>query len=298
MTDSFNTKENNDSQMSNIAYEINGKSKEKLKEKLKSQKTNAFAGYYEKGIEHFKKYNFLIELERSGDHCGHNIWILSKPIPIKGINYPEDFWVYRPIYDNEDFKFLQSAYNSIENEDIKEFWEPIVFPKTRDNNLSLYADRLNQMKKVKDKYSISEEFYDYHTHDPSPNGVFGKLANGAKTWVPSMEWFQDNLKELTFDEIFVLLPKAERDIFKLWLGRVGVGRSRHIPINSDKPIEHTARMAIVLLSKQAGLGKSTITRYLYGSLNKCGFSVESFRETRERFGMGSAAKAHILEKDK
>ncbi len=80
--------------------------------------------------------------------------------------------------------------------------------------------------------------------------------------------------------------------------RVGVGRSRHIPINSDKPLEHTARMAVVLLSKQAGLGKSTLTRYLYGALNKCGFSVESFRETREKFGMGSAAKAHILEKDK
>lgn len=78
---------------------------------------------------------------------------------------------------------------------------------------------------------------------------------------------------------------------------MGVGRSRHIPINSDNPIIHTARMAIVLLSKQAGVGKSTLTRYLYGALNKCGFCIESFRETRERFGMGSAAKAHILEKD-
>lgn len=77
-----------------------------------------------------------------------------------------------------------------------------------------------------------------------------------------------------------------------------VGRSRHIPINSNEPIIHTARMAIVLLSKQAGVGKSTLTRHLYGALNKCGFSVESFRETKERFGMGSAAKAHILEKDK
>jgi len=297
MTDSHNTGKNKDPQMANLQYEICDKSVSKLKEKEKSNNASALAGYYEKGINHFKKYNLLIELEKSGDHCGHNIWILSKPIPIKGINYPNDYWVYRPIYDNEDFKVLQSAYNSIEDVNVKDFWEPIVFPRTRDNNLSLYAERLNQMKKVKDKYSISEVFYDYHTHDPSEKGIFGKLAHGAKTWVPSLDWFDDNLKELTFDEIFTLLPQAERNILKLWLGRVGVGRSRHIPINSDKPLEHTARMAVVLLSKQAGLGKSTLTRYLYGALNKCGFSVESFRETREKFGMGSAAKAHILEKD-
>lgn len=293
MSDEYNTREKKDRQSRNATgptVPTNGNNG------TNTTKRVDIASMYERGIDYFAHRDVLIELNRSGDHCGHDIWVKSAPIAIPGINYPSYFLPYRPLYTNEDYKLLQSLFNCMPD-DLKEFWHPIVMPKNP-NDLSLYTERLNAMQKIQARYTVANSFRDYHTHAPTDNGVFGKNSISPKTWVPATEWFDSKLKELTFDDIFVLLPPAERQILKLFIGRVAVGRSNHIPDNSNIPILHTARMAIVLLSKQAGIGKSTITKLLYGALNKCGFMAESFRETAERFGMKEAAMAHILEKDK
>ena len=213
MTDSYNTPEFQDPQTKHVLKSINSTDKEK------ESKFPNYSKLYEDGLNHFNSTQFLIELNSSGDHCGHDIWIESDPIPVKGINYPSYFKPYRPIFSNEDFKALNAVY-SFMPDNTKEFWEQIVFPKNKDNPLSQYSDRLNAMNKIKNRYTISDTFKYKHTHDRSDKGVFGKNSTHPKTWIPAKEWFQDNIRELTFDDIFCLLPPAERNIFKLWLGKI------------------------------------------------------------------------------
>lgn len=221
MTDAYNVAELKDPQSKNMTEQLVCRIESDSKKKDKGGEIfSNFSTLYDKGLNHFQNNDIFLELDNYGEHCYHNIWIKSEPIPIKGINYPKDFFVYRPLWNNEDFQNLFYVYNKIQDEDLKEFWTPLVFPKGRENNLSLYSERLASMKKIKDKYSIAETFNDLHTHDPSSKGIFGKQAVLPKTWVPSMDWFDDNIKSLSFDDIFVLLPQAERNILKLWLGKI------------------------------------------------------------------------------
>lgn len=270
----------------------------KKKKKEQEVEFSSLSTLYEEGIKHFAERYIIIENVFGGLHCNHEIWVKDNPMPIQGINYPSWFTPYRPLFTNEDFKQLEAAHSSLPNALLKEFWEPLIWPKGGESQLTQYANRLNLMNKVSSQYTLTDSFKYFHTHAPSSEGVFKTRAEDPRTWVPAMEWFDKRLAdEVKFDDIFSLFPYAERQIFKLWLGRVAVGRANHIPHNAETPIMHTARMAVVVMSKAAGIGKSTITNYLYGALNKCGFSVESFKNTQDKFGMGRAAMAHILQKD-
>lgn len=299
MTDPYNTtlsedKNIQDALRTQLADTV---SEAKRKKKAENSSLETLSELYERGVEHFKSRYILIESKANGMHCGHEIWLKDAPMAINGINYPNWFQPYRPLFSTADFKKLESAYSSLDQA-CKAFWEPLVWPTGGDNQLKQYSDRLSLMKRAESQYVICDSFHHGLSHDPSENGVFGKRADSPRTWIPAREWFDEKLRnEVTFDDIFSLFPHAEREIFKLWLGRVAVGRSNHIPPNASEAILHTARMAVVILSKEAGVGKSTLTNYIYGALNKCGFGVESFKNTADQFGMEKAATAHILQKD-
>lgn len=289
--DGFNTKEGGDVSTQNAL-----RAQDALPKKKDEELTTA--ELYSIGIKIFRDAGIIIKNSFGGPHCSHDVMISSPPIQIKGINYPNWFLPYRPIFTVDDYKCLESVFKTIDNGSVAEFWGPLVFPQVGDSRLNQYAQRLNLMERISSQYKMTDTFEYGHTHDPSSNGVFGKNAHRPISWVPAAEWFDSKIREnLDFDTIFCLFPPAERQIFKLWLGRVAVGRSNHLPPNANQPILHTARMAVVILSREAGIGKSTITNYLYGALNKCGFSVESFKNTGDRFGMNKAAQAHILQKD-
>lgn len=308
MTDEYNTPLSEDKNIisalltqdaqSTVAFSAKKNEEEGGNKKKEKAGAAKLAELYEKGIAHFASRGIIIENCSGGLHCGHNILVKDYARQIKGINYPGWFTPYRHLFSNSDFKQLESAYIGLKEPELLEFWEPLVQPRPGDSMLAQYSHRLNMMKRVESRYTMTDTFFYNQTHDPSENGVFGARAETPRTWIPAKEWFDERLRnEVTFDDIFCIFPEAERNILKLWIGRIGVGRSNHQPPNASSPIEHTARMAVVVLSKEAGIGKSTITNYLYGALNKCGFEVESFKDTRDRFGMANGAMAHILQKD-
>ena len=78
-------------------------------------------------------------------------------------------------------------------------------------------------------------------------------------------------------------------MLKMIIGRVGVGRSNHRPPNFLEPVDHTARMAAVIVGKDAGLGKSTIFNGMTAAFSKCGFATHTFKSTEDRFGLKAAA---------
>ena len=118
MTDAYNTSVNKDPQMANLQKEITvgtvGTVSKQVNSKEKGYSDN-YAELYNKGIKHFAKHDLLIELNKNGEHCGHDIWIKSEPTPIKGINYPKDFNPFRPLFTNEDFSAGPDYSSTMDN---------------------------------------------------------------------------------------------------------------------------------------------------------------------------------------
>ena len=82
-----------------------------------------------------------------------------------------------------------------------------------------------------------------------------------------------NSKAVTLNDVFTIFPEAETEMLKMIIGRIGVGRSNHRPPNFLEPVDHTARMAAVIVGKDAGLGKSTIFNGMTAAFSKCGFAL-------------------------
>jgi hypothetical protein len=298
MSDFFNTVENGDKQSEaalNTAEQSRPQSQQNADDGPVSVSVSAM---YKAGLDFFQSRGVILVLEQGGPFVNHNVYIKKLPTPIDGITYPEWFKVMGPIIDPEDLERLDAVYADMPPA-INDFWGPLVNPRLANNSeLLSHSEKLLRIERLKANKIIPELLNYGLTHAPSEHGVFGKRAESPNAYIPAKEWFPQKIQnELTFDDVFILFPPAEREIFKLFLGRIGCGRNNSLPPNSDKPIKHTARMALVVLGKEAGLGKSTISNSIMSALLKVGFTVETFRETKERFGIKKIAYADVCYKD-
>lgn len=304
MTDKYNTSLCNDPQSVSVikSINLNDRIDPRMRDGSKPTAEKSFSKrskLYEEGLKFLNDMKIYPVLDRSGTHCGHNIYIEKRPPEIKGINYDGFFTPQIPMFDVSDFARLEQAIESIEDPLVKGFWFPLIDPKP-DSELSRYVDRLISMGKIKSNFSTKAKIYLNMTHDPSEKGVFKKLCKNPITWIPSKDWFSEEIKNnLKFEDVFTIFPPAETEIIKLWLGRVAVGTSNHVPPNSPDgtAISHTARMAVVVVGKNAGLGKSTIFNYLLNALNSCGHSTTTFKSVQDKFGLKIGALSSVLYKD-
>ncbi len=297
MTDRFSGKAFTDPQSDSIRRTAKAQrftSKEDKAEKTKTP-TN-LSELYNKGVEHLRTFNFHIELCEIGDHVKHRILRPAPPTQIPGINYPASFQPLQDVSTLEDFQRIERAFESAETE-VRDFWMPMFRPKGGETDLSNFADRLLSMKRIQQNINIHETLNYGHTFDPDGAVCGFGFVRNPRVWVPAREWFDEKLHSVTLADVFTIFPEAEVEMLKLILGRVGVGRSNHLPPNFPKPIDHTARMAAVVVGKDAGLGKSTVFNGLTAALSKCGFNTHTFKSTEDRFGLKAAALANIAYKD-
>lgn len=297
MTDRFSGKAFTDPQSDSIRRTAKAQrftSKEDKAEKTKAP-TN-LSELYNKGVEHLRTFNFHIELCEIGDHVKHRILRPAPPTQIPGINYPASFQPLQDVSTLEDFQRIERAFESAETE-VRDFWMPMFRPKGGETDLSNFADRLLSMKRIQQNINIHETLNYGHTFDPDGAVCGFGFVRNPRVWVPAREWFDEKLHSVTLADVFTIFPEAEVEMLKLILGRVGVGRSNHLPPNFPKPIDHTARMAAVVVGKDAGLGKSTVFNGLTAALSKCGFNTHTFKSTEDRFGLKAAALANIAYKD-
>jgi hypothetical protein len=297
MTDRFSGKAFTDPQSDNIRRTAKAQRFTSKKDETNEKKapTN-LSELYNKGVEHLRTFNFHIELCETGDHIKHRILRPASPTQIAGINYPASFQPLQDISTLEDFQRIERAFESAETE-VRDFWTPLFRPKGGETDLGNFADRLLTMRRIQQNANIHETLDYGHTFDP--DGAicgFGFVRN-PRTWVPAREWFDEKLHSVTLKDVLTIFPEAEVEMLKLILGRVGVGRSNHKPPNFPEPIDHTARMAAVIVGKDAGLGKSTIFNGMTAAFSKCGFATHTFKSTEDRFGLKAAALADIAYKD-
>ena len=298
MTDRFSGKTFTDPQSENIRKAAKARKFSTKKDEDGDEKkgpTN-LSELYNKGVEHLRTFNFYIELAEGGDHIKHRILKPAPPTQIAGINYPASFQPLQDISSLEDFQRIERAFESAETE-VRDFWTPLFRPKPGETDLANFAERLLAMKRIQQNINIHETLDYGHTFDPDGQLCGFGFVRNPRVWVPAREWFDEKLQKVTLADVFTIFPEAEVEMLKLILGRVGVGRANHIPPNFPKPIDHTARMAAVIVGKDAGLGKSTIFNGLTAALSKCGFSTHTFKSTEDRFGLKAAALANVAYKD-
>lgn len=292
MTDPFNTASFKD-KTSNSVFTDASNSRKKGKKKKKAKTPSLL---YQDGIDLFKSRNIRLELCPEGTHVLHKVWIPDKPRSVVGISYPDAFQPWREIHSMEDFFLIESVLATGSSE-VKDFWQPLVHPKAGDSDLKSFSEVKLKMKEVQEKRELYEDLNYEHTFDPTGQLTGNKEALNPRIWVPDRSWFDPVLHQVKFEDVFTIFPKAERELLKLLIGRIGVGRSGHIPPGFSNPVKHTARMAAVIIGVDAGLGKSTIFSKLIAAISTTGFTSHTFRSSDAQFGLAKAAKCDLAYKD-
>ena len=298
MTDRFSGKSFSDPQSEEISKTVKARkfsSKKEDKEDKNKTPTN-LSELYSKGIEHLRTFNFTVELDEGGDHVKHRILCPAPPQQVLGITYPGSFQPLQDISSLEDFTRIERAFESAESE-VRDFWTPLFRPKGGETDLGNFAERLLKMKRIQQNITIHETLDYGHSFDPDGSLTGNQAVRSPRVWVPAHSWFDEALHKVTLNDVFTIFPEAECEMLKMIIGRVGVGRSNHKPPNFLEPIDHTARMAAVIVGKDAGLGKSTIFNGMTAAFSKCGFMTHTFKSTEDRFGLKAAALADIAYKD-
>jgi hypothetical protein len=252
---------------------------------------------YNKGIALLKAKGYVLDLVEGAPHINHRILKPAAPPDVKGIKYPHTFKPLQDISDMEDFEDIEKVfYPGLCEDEVRTFWEPLHRPKPGDSDLASFTARLLKMQKISQTKNFYQEFDFGHTFDPMAR-LGGTVVTNPRIWVPDRDWFDPVLYQVKLSDVFTIFPEAELEILKLIIGRIGVGRSKHRPPGKDDVVEHTARMAGVVVGKDPGLGKSECFNSMTAAFSKCGFSIWTFKSTEERFGVKSFAMSDISYKD-
>lgn len=281
---------------------------EKVSERKKAQKFGAkpkkedeklpirVSELYSAGIALLRQGGFTVELDEAGEHVKHKVLTPQSPPDVKGITYHHAFRPLQDISTDQHYRDMEAVFFSCGDEKVKEFWAPMYRPKAGDSDLQSFAERMLKMRKINQAKNIHQTLNYGHSFDPAGK-LGGEIVLNPRIWVPDRDWFDPVLHKVTFEDVFTIFPEAEREMLRLILGRVGVGRSNHLPPGRTQPVDHTARMAGVIVGKDAGLGKSTLFNGLTAALQRCGFVTHTFKSTEDRFGLKSAALSDISYKD-
>jgi hypothetical protein len=279
-----------------ILEEEEEKRKKATKEPKKKVKPVKIGEKYKKGVEALARRGYLVELPPGGGpHVGHKIYKKMPPPSVKGISYPADFEPYQEICSPDDLDEIETTILNQED-DVREFWEPLHHPTASENELKAFVGRQIGMLKIQQGKNLNRILNYEHTFDPA-GGLGGEPVRSPRIWVPDRSWFHPSLNSIQFSDIFTIFPPAEQEILKLLIGRIGVGRANHQPPGMKDPVDHTARMAAIVVGKDAGLGKSTLFNGFLNAIVNCGFTYSTFKATDDRFGLASPALADVAYKD-
>lgn len=250
----------------------------------------------------------------------HSCYIKVKPPAIKGIENDEDFRILCKLRNHADQEALAAHIWNIPGwvANKKKYfhltgdsdtslhlarWEmsdlanpsgtlfntdeslPLMLKRISKNRLIAYRDNISSLKAipVRSRHLFIDDDY-------------GKIEDAPISYVPATRTFSNKLADLSFEKIFPIFPEHECALFKLWMGRVGVGPSNHIPVGHATPIKHMFRLGLVVLG-EPGVGKSHQMKCIRSALTKVGMTFETFKDPNAKFGVARYAMANVAYKD-
>lgn len=173
-----------------------------------------------------------------------------------------------------------------------EFFLPLIEPKPGTTNLGNYIFQSLQMKGSK----VAREGLDLTDSGIClyPNDL--KEGQIPRSFVPDLDWFSENVKELGFRDYLGLFPEAEQNLFALTVGRILVGWNKSRTLDGHI-IYHGWRKMAIVYGKEPRQGKSMLFSYIIEALQKCGYTAVNFRTLGERFGLGRVVESNLAYKD-
>ena len=292
MSDPFNGKPDDTPQDRAASYNSNSM-------QLDDDTALAFERLYQEGCQALAVAGFIVERDATGAHCGHNVYRVAPPRPIKGVSIPPWFRVKRLVETEEEEGMLAATIscNDMLSPEARAFWMPLTNPKSGQqvSELRGYVDRLIRVDNAYSSQHEDEPFELGISFHPAELERHPKAA--PRAYVPERSWFKPSLHSLRFSDIVTLWPEAECQMLQLILGRVAVGRNNHIPTGRDEPVRHTFRSAAIIVGEDPGMGKSTTFNLLFSALVKTGYKRSNFRNLSDRFNLGQVVKADIAYKD-
>jgi len=232
-------------------------------------------------------------LERNGFHINLDDCSVVKIAPPeypKGIQPDSNQLIYQPLH-----KFgaeVRRQLIGVLADDRDVFCNPYQVEITRglynpDNNLFKLKALAEQVKLWTDPDKREGEI-----------NYRGEVGKATRAMIPRADQFCEQIRKLSFGDIFTIFQGSELERFKLALGRSCVGQTGSIDPFTGEKLIHTYRLINVIDGQFAGQGKSTLMRYLIDALRMVGFNIaDSAPPLNSRFNLAGPLGSDILFRD-
>lgn len=263
--------------------------------------TQDYSQLYNSGLAILQQSRFYLKRSPTGSHCGHNVYVRSKPRDIAGVTYPHWYRVLRLIDTAEEEEELTAALlrSPSASTEIQQFWSPLTQPVSGQKSTPLQG-HVERLLRIDDNNRRQNESLPFELGIQVTNFTQAVASSecAPRAHLPPREWFAPQLQKLKFTDVFTLWPNAESEMLQLILGKAWVGRGGSRLVGEPQRIlEHTFRSVGIIVGEDAGLGKSTVFDKLFRATNKVGYRQANFRNIGEQFGMGDVIEADVAYKD-
>lgn len=232
---------------------------------------------------------YMVRPELGGKVCGHNVYVRTHQVPIRGIKTPEGFWFWRPINLLTE---LAGFHHTVQVACTK------LIGKAEDNKAEIkrYREILHDVidTPADTKCPVSklaQSFYPALSEEGDKRPVTLGGTPGNYKVVPQLSWFPEDLQKLDARKLLSLYPDAEARQMMLLLGRAVVGASRTQA--AEGVIEHTFRSYGITVGTEPGMGKSTLHQYIIDAMKALGYKISMVHVNDTKFGWGEVAQSDL-----
>lgn len=228
-------------------------------------------------------------------HTLYRFEALHKFANVKGLNFPEEFKMLVPA-DIEFLSYVQRSFlNSQMSEELREFATPlIIYRGGRSAEVTDHALALETLKAIQYNRSGCGEYHLGIAYNP--NACIGDSNSEVRAFVPELDWFDEKIRHLTFEDIIKIFPPHEAQMVKLIIGRAAVGRTGSVHPATGKVLQHGFRKAGVIVG-EPGIGKTITLNGIIDAMKFLGYSVAAMGEFGARFNQGQVVTSHLAYND-
>ena len=200
---------------------------------------------------------------------------------------------------------LETAQETILDEDVlhemsaeeQEFAVPLfVYRSGRSSEVTDHVLGLENLKAMRHKKLGGGQYRLGIAHSPATMKGKKDAVRETYAYVPELEWFDEGLRGLGFEDIIRIFPYHEAQMMKLIIGRACVGRTGTVHPGTHKVLEHGFRKAGVVIG-EPGVGKTLTLNGILNAMKYVGYDVSSMGDFGSRFNQGSVVTSHLAYND-
>jgi len=223
------------------------------------------------------------------------------PLSPKSVKFPSWFQFLVPASEIR----LETAQETILDDDVlheissdeQEFAVPLfIYRSGRSSEITDHVLGVENLKAMRHKKLGGGKYPLGIAHSPATMQGKKDAVRETYAYVPELEWFDEELQSLTFEDVIRIFPHHEAQMMRLIIGRACVGRTGAVHPATQKIIEHGFRKAGVVIG-EPGVGKTITLNGLLNAMKYVGYDVSSMGDFGSRFNQGNVVTSHLAYND-